>query len=114
MNVKALAPYLGTAFMVALIAAGPAAISQEPEFHLGIVASVTGPFAAPTKDTFDGLDAWVKNQGLPGRKSSQEIRGEKANAGNAANLFRRLASDPKTNMFILNVNSGSSIAANSF
>ena len=38
------------------------AISQtnadEPaELNIGVVASVTGPFAAPTKDTFDGFNA---------------------------------------------------------
>ncbi len=110
MNVKALALCLGAALM----AAAPVAISQEPEFHLGIVASVTGPFAAPTKDTFDGLNAWVKNQGLPGRKFVQDILDDETNAVNAANLFRRLATDPKTNMIMLNVNSASAIAAKAF
>jgi branched-chain amino acid transport system substrate-binding protein len=114
MNVKALAPYLGAALMVALIATAPMAISQEPEFHLGIVASVTGPFAAPTKDTLDGLNAWVKNQGLPSRKFVEDILDDETNAVNAANLFRRLASDPKTNMIMLAVNSASAIAAKAF
>jgi branched-chain amino acid transport system substrate-binding protein len=114
MKVKPLAPWLGAALVAALNAAVPGAIAQEPEFHLGIVASVTGPFAAATKDTFDGLNAWVKNEGLPGRKFVQDILDDETNAVNAANLFRRLASDPKTNMIMLNVNSASAIAAKAF
>ena len=42
--------------------------ADEAEFKIGVVASVTGPFAAPTKDTFDGFNAWMKVHGLPGKK----------------------------------------------
>ncbi len=44
------------------------AVADEPEFEIGVVASVTGPFAAQTKDTFDGFNAWMKVHGLPGKK----------------------------------------------
>ena len=53
----------------------------------------------------------MKNHGLTGKKFVQDILDDETNAVKAANLFRRLASDPTTNMILLNVNSASAIAA---
>src|SRR4051812_22196131 len=38
------------------------------DLHIGIVASLTGPFNGPSKDTIEGFDAWVKSRGVPGKK----------------------------------------------
>jgi branched-chain amino acid transport system substrate-binding protein len=90
------------------------AIADEPEFHIGVVASVTGPFAAPTKDTFDGFDAWMKVHGLPGKKIVLQTVDDETNPVNAANAFRKLASDPKISLIYLFINSNSAMAAKSF
>ncbi|MGH6981868.1 MAG: ABC transporter substrate-binding protein, partial [Stellaceae bacterium] len=97
---------LGVAFV------GPA-IAQE-EFHVGIVASVTGPFASPTKDTFDGFYAWEKTRGLPGKKLVLTILDDETNPVNSANAFRKLASDPAIKLIIQNTNSSSAMATKSF
>jgi ABC-type branched-subunit amino acid transport system substrate-binding protein len=88
--------------------------AEEPEFHIGVVASVTGPFAAPTKDTFDGFNAWMKQHGLPGKKIVLQTLDDETNPVNAANAFRKLASDPQTALIYLFINSNSAMAAKSF
>ena len=91
------------------------AIADEPaEFHIGVVASVTGPFAAPTKDTFDGFNAWMKQRGLPGKKIVLQTLDDETNPVNAANAFRKLASDPQIALIYLFINSNSAMAAKSF
>jgi branched-chain amino acid transport system substrate-binding protein len=99
----------------ALLALGlGAAGADEPvEFRIGVVASVTGPFAAPTKDTFDGFNAWIKQRGL-GRKIVLQTLDDETNPVNAANAFRRLASDPQIALIYLFINSNSAMAAKSF
>jgi branched-chain amino acid transport system substrate-binding protein len=97
----------------ALSLVGFAARAAEPEFKVGVVASVTGPFASPTKDTFDGLNAWIEQVGLPGRKMVFDTLDDETNPVNAANLFRRLAGDPSISMIYLFINSNSATAAKS-
>jgi branched-chain amino acid transport system substrate-binding protein len=97
-----------------VLAAAPNARADNPEFRIGVVASVTGPFAAPTKDTFDGINAWIKTHGLPGRKIVFDTLDDETNPVNAASLFRRLAGDPKIAMIYLLLNSNSAMATKSF
>ena len=87
---------------------------SSPTSRSGVVASVTGTFASPTKDTFDGLDAWIKQVGLPGRKMVFETLDDETNPVNAANLFRKLAADPSISLIYLFINSNSAMAAKSF
>jgi branched-chain amino acid transport system substrate-binding protein len=98
----------------ALALTGFTARAAESDFKVGVVASVTGPFASPTKDTFDGLNAWIEQVGLPGRKMVFETLDDETNPVNAANLFRRLASDPSVSLIYLFINSNSAMAAKSF
>jgi branched-chain amino acid transport system substrate-binding protein len=88
--------------------------AEQTDFKVGVVASVTGTFASPTKDTFDGLDAWIKEVGLPGRKMVFETLDDETNPVNAANLFRKLAADPSISLIYLFINSNSAMAAKSF
>ncbi len=102
---------------LAVVAAGltvshPAMAQQE--FHVGVVASVTGPFASPTKDTFDGFYAWEKTRGLPGKKIVLEILDDETNPVNSANAFRKLAGEPQIQLIIQNTNSSSALASKSF
>ena len=47
----------------ALSLTAPAAAQNTPqEFHIGVVASLTGAFAGPSKDTVDGFDAWGRRE----------------------------------------------------
>jgi branched-chain amino acid transport system substrate-binding protein len=103
-------------YCISLLAFGTSfAIAAEPaEFRIGVVASVTGPFAAPTKDTFDGFNAWMKQRGLQGRKIVLQTLDDETNPVNAANAFRRLASDPQIALIYLFINSNSAMAAKSF
>src|SRR3954463_4177663 len=98
----------------ALNVLGRSARAAESDFKVGVVASVTGPFASPTKDTFDGLNAWIEQVGLPGRKMVFETLDDETNPVNAANLFRRLAGDTSIAMIYLFINSNSAMAAKSF
>jgi branched-chain amino acid transport system substrate-binding protein len=102
------------ALPLGVLAAARNARADDPEFRIGVVASVTGPFAAPTKDTFDGINAWIKTLGLPGRKIVFDTLDDETNPVNAANLFRRLAGDPKIAMIYLLLNSNSAMATKSF
>ncbi len=88
--------------------------AAQQEFHVGVVASVTGPFASPTKDTFDGFYAWEKTRGLPGKKLVLEILDDETNPVNSANAFRKLASEPAIQLIVMNTNSTSALAAKSF
>jgi len=75
------------------LAFGLADAAEPAEFHIGVVASATGPYAAPTKDTFDGFNAWLKQRGLPDKKIVLQTLDDETNPVNAANAFRKLASD---------------------
>ena len=99
----------------ALTVATPAAAQNAPqEFHIGLVASLTGAFNGPAKDTVDGFDAWVKGRGLPGKKIVIDTLDDETNPVSASNAFRKLAGDPKTNIIFLNINSSSALAAKAF
>ena len=92
----------------------PAARAAETDFKIGVVASLTGPFAAPSKDTLDGLRAWIKVHGLPGKKIDLEVLDDETNPVDAANVFRRLASDPAVKLIYMFGNSNSGLAIKSF
>jgi branched-chain amino acid transport system substrate-binding protein len=91
-----------------------AARAAATAFKIGVVASLTGPFAAPSKDTLDGLHAWMKVHGLPGRKIELEVLDDETNPVDAENAFRRLASDPSVKLIYMFGNSNSGLAIKSF
>ena len=91
---------LGCGAALATIAfSGSAALAQQGEFKIGVVASLSGGFATAGKDTIDGYQAWAKwrnaSGGLDGKKIVFEILDDETNPVNAVNAFRRLAGDPK-------------------
>jgi branched-chain amino acid transport system substrate-binding protein len=109
------------ALAAAALAAGlglkalPSAAQDAPTpFKIGVIASLTGPFAAPSKDTLDGINAWIKVHGLPGKKIQLEVLDDETNPVNASNIFRRLASDPQVKMIYMLGNSNSGLAIKSF
>jgi branched-chain amino acid transport system substrate-binding protein len=83
-------------------------------FKIGVVASLTGPFAAPSKDTLDGIRAWIKVHGLPGKTIQLEVLDDETNPVNASNIFRRLASDKDVKLIYMLGNSNSGLAIKSF
>jgi len=89
------------------------AASAQQEFKIGIVASVSGGFAAAAKDTIDGWRAWEKAHGLPGRKIVVETLDDETNPVSASNAFRRIASDPSVNLIYLFIPSNSVMAVKS-
>jgi branched-chain amino acid transport system substrate-binding protein len=105
-----------TRFAAALPVLGLPSVARaaDTDFKVGVVASVTGTFASPTKDTFDGLNAWIKMAGVPGRKFVFEIVDDETNPVNAANAFRRLAGNPAVSLIYLFINSNSAMAAKAF
>ena len=100
----------------AVLCLAPPAGAQNapPEFHIGMVSSLTGPFNGPAKDTMEGFDTWVKTHGLPGKKIVLDMLDDETNPVSASNAFRKLAGDPKTNIIFLNINSSSALAAKAF
>src|SRR4051812_36958102 len=70
------------AMLLALVCAPASA--QEP-FKIGVVASVSGGFAAAAKDTIDGWRAWEKARGLPGRQIVLETLDDETNPVSATN-----------------------------
>ena len=88
--------HLMSLFAAAAVALGfsfgahPAFAQQE--IKIGIVASLSGPFVAAAKDTLDGLHAWQKTHGVPGKKLVFETLDDETNPVSAANAFRRLTS----------------------
>ena len=104
--------WVGLATAAAFTLAAPAAAQNAPqEFHIGVVASLTGAFAGLSKDTIDGFDAWVKGRGLPGKKIVIDTLDDETNPVSASNAFRKLAGDPQTNIIFLNINSSSALPA---
>lgn len=106
----ALSAILAAAMGLAFVSA-PA--SAESEFKIGIVASLSGPFASAGKDTIDGLNAWVKTHGLPGKKIVFETLDDETNPVHASNAFRRLASEPDIKLIYLFIPSSSALAVKS-
>jgi branched-chain amino acid transport system substrate-binding protein len=85
----------------------------QQEFKVGVVASLSGGFAAAAKDTIDGWRAWEKVRGLPGRKIVIETLDDETNPVSASNAFRRIASDPGVQMIYLFIPSNSVMAVKS-
>jgi ABC-type branched-subunit amino acid transport system substrate-binding protein len=79
------------------------AFSQE-EFKIGVVASLTGGFAGPSKDSMDGVQAWIDRHGLEGKKIVLEVLDDETNPVGASNAFRRVASDPDVKLVYAIVN----------
>ncbi len=79
----------------------------QQDFKIGIVESLTGGFAGPARDTMDGLEAWLKARGLPGKKVVFTTLDDETNGVNAANAFRRLAGDPDIHLIYLFIPSSS-------
>lgn len=95
------------------LAWGTAALAQEEVFKIGVVASLTGQFAGPAKDSMDGIQAWIDGRGLQGRKIVLEVLDDETNPVGASNAFRRLASDPEVKMVYAIVPSSSVLAIKS-
>lgn len=89
----------------------PAAADEE--FKIGVVASLSGGFAAAAKDTIDGFKAWEKVRGLPGKKIELVTLDDETNPVAASNAFRRLASDKSVKMVYLFIPSNSAMAVKS-
>jgi branched-chain amino acid transport system substrate-binding protein len=87
--------------------------SAQQEFKIGVVASLSGGFAAAAKDTMDGFKAWEKARGLPGRKIVMETLDDETNPVSASNAFRRLASDQGVQLIYLFIPSNSVMAVKS-
>ena len=97
---------------LALVTWAAVALAQQ-EFKIGIIASLSGGFTAPAKDTIDGWRAWEKAHGLPGRKIVVETLDDETNPVSASNAFRRIASDPSINLVYLFIPSNSVMAVKS-
>lgn len=93
-------------------AAATSANAQE-EFKIGVVASLTGTFAGPAKDSMDGIQAWIDGRGLPGKKIVLETLDDETNPVGASNAFRRIASDPDVKIVYAIVPSSSVLAIKS-
>src|SRR5258707_3138541 len=61
----------------------------------------------------DGIEAWMKARGLPGRKIVLETLDDETNPVSASNAFRRLAGDPKVALIYLLIPSSSAMAVKS-
>jgi hypothetical protein len=53
--------------------------AEDPEFKIGVMASLSGGFAIAAKDSIDGVEAWAKNRGLPGKKIVFETLDDETN-----------------------------------
>lgn len=96
------------------LATAPASAQDKPTLKVGVVASLTGPFASPSKDTIDGVKAWIKVHGLKNYKIDLSVLDDETNPVTAANVFRRLASDPSVKLIYMFGNSNSGLAIKSF
>src|SRR5690242_1989036 len=105
----ALAVALGTGM---LLTSGPSQ-SQTKDFKIGLVASLTGNFAGPSADSVEGIKAWIKARGLPGRNVMFETLDDESNPVGASNAFRRLAANPDVAMIYAIVASSSVMAIKS-
>ena len=82
----------------------------QQEIKIGIVASLSGPFVAAAKDTVDGVNAWLKTHGVPGKKIVFETLDDETNPVSAANAFRRLAANDDIKLIYLFIPSNSALA----
>jgi len=112
-NRRLLTIALGASAMLAtLLSSGQQASAQE-EFKIGVVASLTGGFAGPAKDSMDGIQAWIDGRGLEGKKIVLEVLDDETSPVGASNAFRRLASDEDIDMIYAIVPSSSVLAIKS-
>ena len=88
----------------------PTTASAQQDFKIGVVESLTGGFVGPARDTMDGVEAWVKVRGLPGKKIVLTTLDDETNPVSAANAFRRLAGDPDIRLIYLFIPSSSALA----
>lgn len=76
----------------------PAAAQGAGDFKIGVIASLTGPASAFSKDWAEGFDVYVKawnaRGGYKGRKIVTTLVDDETNAVSAVTGFRRLAQDP--------------------
>jgi branched-chain amino acid transport system substrate-binding protein len=95
--------------------AGPA--SAQNEIKIGVVAALSGGFAAGGKDMVEGIKAWAKLRnaegGLNGKKIVLEILDDETNPVNSVNAYRRLASDPNIVSVFLAMGSQTALAIKS-
>lgn len=101
--------------LAAVTAAGLAVASAQAAepFKIGVVASLTGGFAGPAKDSVDGIQAWAKSRGLDGRQIVMETLDDETNPVGASNAFRRIASDPDVSLIYVITPSSSVLAVKS-
>ncbi len=107
MPIRLAAALLAALFVVVVPAAA------QSDFKIGVVASLTGGFAAASTDENAGVQAWVKARGLQGRKIVFETLDDETNPVNAINAFRKVASDPSVSLIYALTNSNSAMAIKS-
>src|SRR3954449_13554651 len=90
-----------------------AVASAQQELKIGVVASLSGGFAAAAKDTMDGFQAWEKSRGLPGRRTVMVTLDDETNPVSASKAFGRLASDSSVQLVYLFIPSNSVMAVKS-
>lgn len=83
-------------------------------FKIGVVISLTGPFAPASKDTMDGVSTWIAHHGLPGRQIVLATTDDETNPIEAVNAFRLEASDPDVKLIYLFINTNSALAVKAF
>jgi branched-chain amino acid transport system substrate-binding protein len=98
---------------LAIAAGAPHMAAAQEDFKIGVVASLTGGFAGPAKDSMDGIQAWMAQRGLDGKNIVLETLDDETNPVGASNSFRRLASDPDIAMIYAIVPSSSVLAIKS-
>jgi branched-chain amino acid transport system substrate-binding protein len=103
---------IALAVVLAMLAGGPAQ-AQPKDFKIGVVASLTGTFAGPAADSVEGIKAWIKARGLPGRNIVFETLDDETTPVGASNAFRRLAANPDIAMIYAIVPSSSVMAIKS-
>ena len=109
MRLRFLSLLIGAAALTLGVSPGAA----QQEFKIGVVQSLSGGFVAAAKDTMDGVQAWLKVRGLPGKKVVFESLDDETNSVSAANAFRRLAGNPDVKLIYLFINSSSALAVKS-
>lgn len=93
---------IGGAASLAGVLTVPRAALAADDFRVGLIASMTGPAAAFSKDWAEGLDvyakSWTARGGFKGRKIAVTLVDDETNPVSAVNAFRRLATDPTINI----------------
>jgi len=95
------------------VATGGSAQAQNKDFKIGVVASLTGAFTGPATDSVEGIKAWIKARGLPGKNIVFETLDDETTPVGASNAFRRLAANPDVVMIYAMVPSSSVMAIKS-